>query len=195
MSATNSDLRKVSRYSRDSGAICFELPLLGPSGRPPRDLVEELLASDLEWLWISETRPPSPNQRADVVARALTHLTDSTTPALVTDLSERDQDGFGRFVALFGVRKVPERLESGWLHDELVKLAAEEDGDLQLVVVQIGDTPNDYVYLRRDPSGDAARMLEQWGVGETGSFDEKKYRALRVATLENLFGLNAAAAS
>lgn len=194
MSATESDLRRASRYSRDSGAICFELPLLGPSGRAPRDLVEELLASDLEWLWTSETRPPSPNQRADVVSRALTHVTDLTVPALVADLSDRDQDGFGRFVALFGVRKVPERLESGWLHDELGRLAAEEDGDLQLVLVQIGDTPNDYVYVRRDPSGSVARMLEQWGVGEAGSLDEKKYRALRVATLENLFGLNAVAA-
>lgn len=194
MPATDSDRRRASRYSRDSGAICFELPLLGPSGRSPRDLVEELLASDLEWLWTSETRPPGPNDRADVVARALTHVTDSTAPALVADLSERDQDGFGRFVALFGVRQVPERLESGWLQDELGRLAMEEDGDLQLVAVQIGDTPNDYVYVRRDPSSGAARMLEQWGVGDATSFDEKRYRALRAATLENLFGLNAAAA-
>jgi len=193
MSATDSFVRKASRYSRYSGAICFELPLLGPSGRPPRDLVEQLLASDLEWLWISETRPPGPNHRAEVAARALTHLTNSTAQSLIADLSERDQDGYGRFVALFGVRKIAERLESGWLQDELRRLAAEEDGDLQLVVVQIGDAPNDYVHVRRDPSGDAARMLEQWDLGEAGPFEEKKYRALRAATLENLFGLNTAA--
>lgn len=40
----------------------------------------------------------------------------------------------------------------------------------------------------------AARMLEQWGVGDAGSFDEREYRALRVAALENLVGLNATAA-
>jgi hypothetical protein len=93
-------------------------------------------------------------------------------------------------VALFGARKVREGPESGWLEQELRRLAAEEDGDVQLVILQIGDTPNDYVYVRRDPSGGAARMLEQWDIGAAGSFEEKKYRALGVATLENLFGLD-----
>jgi len=150
--------------------------------------------SDLEWLWISETRPPGPNRQDEVDVRALTHLTDSTVQDVLADLSERDQDGYGRFVAFFGVRQIPERMESGRLQEELRRLAAGEDGDLQLVVVQFGDTPNDYVYVRRDPSGDTARILAQWGLGETGSFNEKKYRALRTATLENLFGLNAASA-
>lgn len=190
MPATHSDLHEASRYSRSRGAVCFELPLLGPLGRPPTDLVEQLLASNLEWLWISETRPPSPDQRGDVATRALTHLTESTSRSLIAELSERDEDGYGRFLALFGVRKLPHRLEPTWLHEGLRKLAAEQDGGVELAVVQIGDTPNDYVYVRRDPSDGAAQLLDEWNIGEASSFEEKKYRALGVATLEHLFGLD-----
>ena len=187
---TNSDPRQVLRYWRDSGAICFELPLLGPYGRSPQDFVEQLLQSDLEWLWISETRPLDRNHPDDVAARALTRLRASTAHSLIADFSERDPDGYGRFVALFGIQNVPETLESRWMREELKRLIGEQDGALRLVVLQIGDTPNEYVYVRRNPSGGAARMLQQWGVGEAGPFKEKKYRALRAVALEKVFRLD-----
>lgn len=191
MSATTSDAPKAVRYLGDHGLICYEYPLLGPDGMPPDKFVDTLLSSELTWLWLSESRARTPDESHDVDQRPLTVLTPSTANALVADLSIRDDDGYGLFAALFGGQGSRGPLAGTsalGLKDELRHFLSDRPRFLEIVVVQIGDTPNDYIFLRRDAGPATARILSTWGISESVS-TERDYRKLRVARLEQLFRL------
>jgi hypothetical protein len=182
--------RPITRYTRDRGAVAWELPLLGPQGRSPEALVAQLLRCGLAWVWTRERPPAAPEEPPEACTR-LTRLTADTAAALVGELEERDPDGYGRFVALVGRRPASPGLEAEEdLRRELAAFARDREGAVELVVVQLGDTPDDQVYARRHPSEPAARLLRAWGIPAADA-RERPYGALGVATLERMFGLPA----
>ena len=71
------------------------------------------------------------------------------------------------------------------------KLAAGQDGDVEVVVVQVGDTPNDYVFVRSDRCIEVTELLAAWGISDETVMGDRNYAALGVVALEKLFELDA----
>lgn len=184
MSTKDAEAFQATWYGRDHGAVCLEFPLLGPSGITPMEFIEELAVGTLQWTWTSETRAGTSRQRPGVPDI----LSQDTTSRLIADLSERDADGYGNFVALFGAVSLPDEISPPWLRSELTRLVNDIEGDLVIALIQLDDQASMLAFYRPTPSIEVARLLEHWRTGRSMA-KRRKYSDLRTAQLENLFKL------
>jgi hypothetical protein len=120
----------------------------------------------------------------------LARLTALTVESLLSDLVERDEDNYGRFVALFGAESPPSGNRDVWFKQELRTLSLGDPGAITLVALQLGDALSDYVFVRRNPSIAVARILEDWGIRSGAFVKRRNYRRLHTARLETLFDLD-----
>lgn len=184
MSTRDAEAFKAIWYGRDHGAVCLEFPLLGPSGITPVEFIEDLAVGTLQWIWTSETRTGTSRQRPGVPDI----LSPETMSRLVADLSERDADGYGNFIALFGAVSLPDQISRPWLRSELARLVNDIEGDLGIALIQLDDQASMLAFYRPTPSAAVARLLEHWRIGRSMA-KRRKYSDLRTAQLEKLFKL------
>lgn len=183
----------ATAYVRDRGVICIEASVFSNDAATV-DAVQKLCASELAWLWESERS--GRQAKAHVcwnlpAQRAMTRLDASASSDLVRDLAERNEKGYGRFVALFGAdqESVVEILS-----DDRSFLAAlgdytfRETGPIRAAIVQVGDSPSDHIYLPHQPVGAVLRILESVRVPQDAEH-VRRYEALHAIALERLYGL------
>lgn len=179
-------------YIRDRGPICFEAKVFFD----PALLVQlqgELLSSGLDWCWESIRRDtdeiiPESNLPP---ARPMTSLAAANIEEFLSDLRERDADGYGRWVALFGV----DPCTVGALLDgptspsfrmAFERFTSSEAGPIRIVVVQVSDHNYEYVFVPQHPVDAVSNLLKEWGI----TFANRKsrpYKALRLAQLETIY--------
>ena len=93
----------LTLFDRPGRPMCFEkLVLHGREGF--ERFLDGVFASPLGWYWESELpqEPAGPEYRLPT-KRGITRLTPATATDLFEDLEQPTADGYGRFVAIFGV--------------------------------------------------------------------------------------------
>ena len=189
MWAKKSGNPEITLYDRPVGAICFEISLLRPSGFSPQGFAMSLHESQLKWYWLSEIDShnpepdPQPPRDRDVML-----LTQESMERLANDLSERDENGYGRFVALFGAAKSLHARTESTLIPELKKFVANGESSIEIVIIQLGDSP-EYVYVQHRVTAAGGVLLKHWNIDRETVGKKRPYRTLRAARLENLFKL------
>jgi hypothetical protein len=133
----------------------------------------------------SHAPPDAPRQKVKV--RKVTPVSQAAVAELAGELSERDEDGYGLFVALFGSEKSFDSGGDAWLQPELRRFAAGEAGALEMVIIRLGDSA-EHVYVGHDVTEAVDELLRQWNIDRAVA-KKRRYERLGVAKLENLFKL------
>ncbi len=168
------------RFTREAGPICYELPVFGD----PAAGVARLTGSPFVWYWESARR----ERPAPFASRRLERL-DESAARLLEALAHRDADELGLFVAAYGVHAdaAPVR-DAATITDHLRDFAAARQGPLEVVIVQLGDAPEEHLFVDRHPSPAAGELLRRLGADER-PWRDVPYRRLGLAALESVFGV------
>ena len=180
---------RIVCYFRDRGVLCYEVDLLGPAGMRSDEFVAGLVGSDMDWWWHDEIR--SHDLRRERGTLRFRRLTSDSAEVLSRDLSFRDEDGYGKLVLMVGCRsdlRSTNPSAIGW-SEELKSFTLDRANRIETVIVQLGDSLREYLYVRRQPADYFALLLERWGVRDGGRFEKRDYRKLRSAMLEHLLGM------
>lgn len=188
--------KRITRYVRDAGVICYELPVFRGLEAGETTVVQQLLTRGLHWCWESCRRAEAAN--VEVVGdlpekRALTELTTETSATLLADLQEVDTEHDLRFVAVFGVD--PGTLGMVMdpyqfhLRQALEHFVRFQQGPIRVVLIQIGDKNEDYVFVPHEPLEPVKKLLEAWGIVPEAAVKNRRYFSLGVASLESSYGL------
>ncbi len=176
-------------YLRDKGPICYGVPVLHRSP-PLSGLKTELLTFGLAWFWRSWGDPRWVYTIPDLpIHRELTPLDAATWPLLAADiLTETPIDVAGRHIELFAV--APDAREqardAAGLRNALLQFA-QEQGPLQLVIVQLGDQANELVFVRHDPMAPVRKLLQTWTSTASMRTKPYPYERLHLAKFESIF--------
>lgn len=180
---------KFTIYRRSEGAICYEghLPI-DPAAL--ETFVRGAMASGLKWFWASARTKPLPEDslyKHLPEERPLTPLEAKTASSFIADHSERNVDGYLRFIFLLAVSAAnvsrissPEGLSAA-----LEAFAAQKPGPLYVVLVQLGDSAG----LLFVPPHFAQEDVETAGLFRIPNAQiakTRKYDRLRLARLEVL---------
>ncbi len=168
----------MTTYIREDGLRCLELPLFGDA-QSVRSTVNELMTAQLGWLWESTRRDGS-------LKRSLTRLSALNAEALVADLSDRDDDGFGREIVIYGI-ETDAILRQDEVKDSVARFLQGSQSPIQLVIVQAGDDPDARIFVRVGSAPVVEALLGSLGILGYTKGDEKPYKQLRSARLEVLF--------
>jgi hypothetical protein len=115
--------------------------------------------------------------------RPPTRLKPESAPLLVADLTERDGDGYNRFVAIIGLAAdVP----CDQLSQELRAFDRGERSAVCCAIVQVGDAAEELIYMSRLPSAPLEQLLSQLGM-DRRTAQMRPYSELRTLTFESLF--------
>ncbi len=168
----------MTTYVRDDGLRCFEVPLVGDA-ESVRAMAAKLLTSELQWVWESARRDGSRT-------RPLTQLTQATAGDLVGNFSDRDEDGFGRDIQIYGTDK------GGILTPELLKDAVASfvhhlHGPIRVVIVRSGDAQAEHIFATSSSGPEVNGFLNAVGIAGFTTGEERPYKLLRTARLEVLF--------
>ena len=180
---------RVTAFLRERGVICYTAPVFDLASTR-YELAEQLLSSDLDWYWESQRREmaaPGFERLGLPSARPLTLLTPATEQSLAHDYEERDVDGYGRTISLFGFdmgtyTTMPEPED---LLRYLADFAGREEGPIRLVIMQECDVPNDYFFFPHTPTESVERLLDTWGL--TREMVDHTYAYDNI--LESMYGL------
>jgi hypothetical protein len=186
--AENSRAIDVIHYDGSNHVDCYACAIFDKASDQLHRKIDQLLAQNLSWTWLSESRLLSPEQSNPHFSRRLTLLSDSSSNLLLEDFEFRDEDGYGLFVALFGCRDEFLLTDSAQLNEELERFCSGRSTALDIAVIRPSDDALDYIFFRGDSGGIADALLEA-EIGPEGSvkFVQRPYRRLRTASLENLF--------
>lgn len=123
--------------------------------------------------------------------RALTILPKDNTCSLAQQLRERDQDGYGRFVALMGMElhNAPSRIDPNAAWTVLRDFSSYESGPIKIVIVQLGDSPNELIFFTHNPPVAVQRLISSWEIDPKKVKRIKPYKCLHEASLEKMYGL------
>ncbi len=174
------------RFDRSEGPICYTTQLLYPEPKL-QEVTAELLASGLDWHWLSERDvDPSPAHARLALPqkRSLTSLATSTMQEWVADCTEETIDDTGRSVVAFGVDPGAD-VTGPRLRSYVDQFLATERGPLRLVVSQLDDSEVDHVFVPQQPGEAVTPLLAQWGLVE-GVLETRPYRHLNTASLESV---------
>ena len=176
-------------YTRETGPVCWEAVVFPAPADPAAALARELRESGLAWQW--ESARPHPEQETTDASlpavRPLTPLDEASEGELLRDLAETDQDDYRRFVALFAT---DDPLPPEGLRAALEAFCRREEGPLRAVVVQVGDSPAEHVFVPHRPAPEVSALLDRWGLTAGPPPPERPYRRLWTASLESLYGLD-----
>ena len=120
--------------------------------------------------------------------RTLTRLTDESRAALVSDAMDRDADGYGRSLVILGCDPDHPVLpsEPAALHSSLAAFASQETGPVRFVISQVGDSPDEQIFVPHSPVESVRELLRRWGLDGAGAVEVRPYEKLRTARLEAL---------
>jgi len=124
--------------------------------------------------------------------RPPTLLTEHSAAVFLEDTLERDVDGYGRFLAIFGVDKnaVASITDESLLKAALTDFSRTEGGPIRIVVVQIGDSVLEHIFVPHKRIEAVGQLFEAWGINERAIKWKLPYKLLYLARLESLFKLS-----
>jgi hypothetical protein len=173
---------QLTLYTGGPGIVCYEAWLPARTGSSV-DLVGRLLNSDVRWHWTSRVRKSA--DLSDPGRRPWAALTLDTGPLLVDDFAERDEDGYGKYLALVGSGPTSddEPRARASVERALTSFVSAGAPPVQAVILQLGDSA-DLVFVPAAPSeiADATLMAVQIRRDEVGW--RRPYRTLYLARLE-----------
>ncbi len=183
---------QAALYIRDKGPICYAVPVL--HREPPlAGLEAELLSSGLAWSWRSWGDPRWVYTIPDLPTdRAVTPLDAATWSLLAADiLAETPIDVTGRHIELFAVAAEAreQSRDAAGLRNALLQFA-QEQGPLQMVIVQLGDQANELVFVRHNPTEAVRALLETWTSTAPLRAKPYPYKRLNMANFERLFNIS-----
>jgi hypothetical protein len=159
----------------ESGEMSLRIPDSGPvyyvvrsfhNLTSYRTLAADLLSSDLTWWWVScrEANDKSYDNPVLPDTRTATLLTQDTVDAFVADWEERNADGDGRDINLFGLDQEARDSSSDaqWLHKAVD--AFEQGSPLRVIVMQEYDGRFQYIVTERHPPEVVRVLLANWGL-------------------------------
>lgn len=181
--------REATLYTREGGPVCWETPVFPAPGQPGDALVRLLREGGLGWWWQSARSHPGQHTSDPTLpeARPWTRLEAGREGDLLRDLAETDEDGYRRFVTLVAA-------DAGSpgpgpdVEDALAAFCRREAGPVRAVVVQVGDSPAEHVYVPRDPVPAVRALLARWGLDGPAP-RTRPYGRLHGAALESLYGI------
>jgi len=182
----------VTLFERAQGPVCYEVPLLHRPSPYRATLPDELLSSGLDWLWYTYAHDvPVIKPFTPVLKRPLTTLTLENQREMLADMRERDLEGNGDYIALFGL--TPGAAQSIPGEDELQMalrdFSAFEREPVHLVITQIGDCYRSQLFVPHNPSAATNRLLDIWEVRSGNTMKTRRYKHLYLAQLEKQFKL------
>lgn len=126
----------------------------------------QLLSSRLIWYWESDGEHLGLGELSALpTVRPLTRLTPYN--ALLFDMDGQEYwNGEGRAINLFGLDadSEPPSWDDARLRTELARFDACEPSGLQIVLMQICDMPDDYVFVSHQPTEEVVHLLRTWGI-------------------------------
>ncbi len=155
---------------------------------------KRLLSVELSWYWESaRSGPPEDSSQYTYLPeeRSLTLLDMNNVKTFLDDLSERDIDGYARFIAIFGldVDASPSSLGSAQFRSMVSNFLKHEEGPIRVVVIQIGDSPWEQVYVTHNPIESVRRLLECWEITSSAINRKRPYEQLNTAKLESVYAI------
>jgi hypothetical protein len=181
-----SDHMRFTLYTRPNAVVCYAASLL-EAGRSESVSID-LLSTKLACYWLSVSRSPSVKADRAESNRTLTRLTDESRAALVSDAMDRDADGYGRSLVILGCDPDHPVLpgEPAALHSSLAAFASQETGPVRFVISQVGDSPDEQIFVPHSPVESVRELLRRWGLDGAGAVEVRPYEKLRTARLEAL---------
>ena len=177
----------ITKYVRPQGPICYEKQIFDFDSTKEIDKVAcQLLASNLTWYWESEPSHNDPNYYSTNVVpskRPLTKLSADNLTDFVEDLIEVDLENYGRFIALFGADS---EFESASYDEAIASFIHNESGLIQTVIIRIGDSVPQYIFVTHCPGENITRLLEVFGITAASSTETRSYERLYLAKLESI---------
>lgn len=184
--------KELIAYLREEGPICYETEIFDMNNRLALEsLVKEMLSVELSWYWISARARPVPEETQYNFLpeeRALTRLDSSSVDSFIDDLSERDEDGYGRFIAVFGFDKNIQSLnpDADQFKFAVNEFLEKEEAPLSLIIVQVGDSPWEHIYVSQTPKPPVKRLFNMWNIQTSAITWERSYKELHIAQVESL---------
>jgi hypothetical protein len=170
---------EMTLYLRTDGPVCYAVSLFETDQLEM--LVQQLLQSGLSWCWESRGSTTSTTTQE----RPWTKLLPNNTTEFLFDLRARDADAYGRYICLVSAI---EHLNPEEVHEALLKFSMNQ-GPMQVVAVQLGDSPVEHVFVSKEPTESARRLIESWGIASAKVTKTLPYSNLRLATIEALYEL------
>ena len=183
---------RITAYLRDQGPVCYETKILNLDDKQAlRSWASRLLSMDIGWYWESRrSRPMADDSQYHYLPeqRSLTLLTINNMEIFLDDLSERDIDGYARFVAIFGTDSDADLLASHGTQfgSALERFSEFEEAPIRVVVVQIGDSPCEYIFVPHNLIEQVRCLIENWGITPSAITKKRAYKYLYTAKLESL---------
>jgi hypothetical protein len=187
---------RIRLYWRDNGPICYEARFFD-SERGLRQWASDLLGSSLKWYWASSLRTQNLGERRERFGeRPLTRLTSSSLGLFLQDFLYRDENGWGRHIAVFGASVWPEETTgsisglSAAIKKEVKRFIEGLPEAPQAVVVMDGIGP-DQIFVRQPMTADVMVLLDKWQLREEERIEKVPYHRLGVSRIECLMGPDA----
>ena len=142
-----------------------------------------LIADKLDWIW--ESWPATPGVNVNVSPRAFQVLTSTSSGTLERVLGATIEPFSSQFgVAIVGGRSLHSNtLDLRTITTALSNFLGGIDSEVEIVVIDLGDTPYSYVFVREDPDSYVQSVLARWSVFDR-TYRECQYSALHGARLE-----------
>lgn len=184
--------KELTVYLRENGPICYEVEVLPMNDRQSLDKwTSELFDIKLTWYWESgRARPKVKHSQYSYLPefRPPTILDISTKEIFLDDLSERDVDEYARFIVIFGVDSNSQTPISDVTHlkSALREFLTLERSQIRIIIIQIGDSPWENVFVPHRPAQPVKQVLRKWGIDESLIRRKRSYEELYNAKLELL---------
>ena len=178
---------QLIQYIRDNGPICYEIlyfdrnDLLG--------FADKLFSVNLDWYWMTNGSGDSWPDNS-LASRPITKLSPEKLDAFCNDFLERNLSGYNRFISIFGLNKNHQSFNEEGLNDAIENFSIYEQGPIQIVILQIGDSNYDQIFVPHAIGEQAKKLLESWEITPERIEKKYKYKRLSLATLESLFDIS-----
>lgn len=173
-------------FLRDNKPICYRASIFG-ADNPITDLPSQLASTSFDWIWNSwgEEIPSSKDAAEKYTPFRMTHNNEHD---LVDDFRERDMDGLHRTIIVFGVKRgcAEILLTNDNLIKEVQLFLANENGNIQIILLQLHDDDQQYIYVAHRVVEDTKLLLKVWGMMK-GNHIDRPYHQLYSAKLEDLY--------
>lgn len=175
-------------FKRKKGVICYELQVFHNRPAPLPELLNELLNSQLDWLWKSIRTPGDDTFDNSFLpdVRPWTWLAPDNASLLLDDIREKNAECYGRGIMLLGIDPLQreEFHNATILRTALDQFAKEQKGPIRIAIAQVGDRKYEYVFVPHEATDTVLQFLNLWRVKE--DYQTRPYGLLHAAKLETL---------
>src|SRR5688500_2009925 len=158
-------MRRPTLYNRQEGPVGWEAMVFPATDQSGHSLVRLLLESGLEWWWESTRSHPEQvgSDPSLPETRPLTRLHSGSAEALLRDLAETDEDEYRRVLTLVATAAGSPAPGPG-LRAPLAAFCQREVGPVRAVVLQVGDSSTEHVFVPHQPVPAGQTLLGLWGL-------------------------------